>query len=229
MQAIILAAGEGVRMRPLTLTKPKPLLEVAGKPLIRHTVEALPSEATELIIVVGYLGDQIKAYCGENFLGRAVQYVHQVEKKGTADALKLCQPLLRSGKFLIAAAPDDILDPEAWCEALQYDLCIITSTSDHPEKFGVLILHEDGSVKDFIEKPENFISNIINTNNMVLDERIFNYQPDPHPNGEFYLTTMVSKLAREHKVNTVVAKTWIPVATPEDLQKAEDMLSSHSN
>ena len=124
------------------------------------------------------------------------------------------------------AAPDDILDPGAWDEAMHYDFCIITSKSDHPEKFGVLVLAEDGSVKDFVEKPKHFISNLINTNYFVFDERIFDYEPDPHETGEFYLTTMVDKLAKEHKVFTVTAKRWIPIAAPEDLQKAEDMLTS---
>src|SRR3989344_2131703 len=220
MQAVILAAGEGVRMRPLTLTKPKPLLEVADKPLVQHAIEALPSEVTELIIVVGYLGEQIRAYCGDNFLGRTVQYVHQPEKKGTADALLLCRSYLRPGKFLVAAAPDDILDPTAWREAIKYDLCIITSTSATPEKFGVLVLNDDGSVKKFVEKPERFISNIVNTNNMVLDERIFNYLPDRHANGEFYLMTMVQKLTLDHKAFTVATKIWLPFATPEDLKRA---------
>ncbi len=77
MQAVILAAGEGVRMRPLTLTKPKPLLEVLGKPLIRYATEGLPKEVTELIIVLGYRGEQIKAYCGTSFCGRTVTYVWQ--------------------------------------------------------------------------------------------------------------------------------------------------------
>lgn len=224
MQAIIMAAGEGVRMRPLTLTKPKPLLEVHGKPLIQYAAEGLPKEVTELIIVLGYLGEQIETYCGTMFCGRPITYVWQKQKTGTARALQLCKPFLKPGKFLVAAAPDDILDPSAWQEAIKYDLCIITSQSDHPEKFGVLVLAEDGSVKDFVEKPKHFISNLINTNYFVFDERIFDYEPDPHDTGEFYLTTMVHKLAQDHKVFTVTAKSWIPVGTPEDLQKAESML-----
>ncbi len=224
MQAVIMAAGEGIRMRPLTLAKPKPLLEVHGKPLIRYAIEGLPKQVTELIIVLGYLGEQIEAYCGTNFLGRSVTYVWQKQKTGTARALQLCKPHLKPGKFLVVAAPDDILDPSAWQEALAYDLCIITSKSDTPEKFGVLVLNEDGSVKEFVEKPKHFVSNLVNTNYFVFDERIFNYEPNPHETGEFYLTTMVDKMAKDHKTYTVAAKSWIPIGTPEALQKAQDML-----
>lgn len=224
MQAIILAAGEGVRMRPLTLTKPKSLIKVNGKPLIQHAVEALPESIDELIIVLGYLGEQIQAYCGEHLLGRPVTYVWQKQKTGTARALQLCKAHLKPGKFAISAAPDDLLDPAAWRSALQYDLCVITNKSAHPENFGVLVVDDNGVIQEFIEKPQHFISNLINTNSMVMDERIFNYEPDIHSNGEYYLTTMVSKLAKDVPVHTVTADLWIPVGTPEDIAKAEEYL-----
>ena len=60
---------------------------------------------------------------------------------------------------------------------------------------------------------------------MVLDEHVFEYEPDAHPNGEFYLTTMVSKLAKNYPVYTVPADLWIPIATPEDIKTAEKILS----
>ena len=228
MQAVIPAAGEGVRMHPLTLTKPKPLLEVQGKPLIQHIIEALPDTIDEVIIVVGYRGQQIVDFCGYVFCGKKITYVWQKEKTGTARALQLCKPHLKKGKFLVVAAPDDILDPSAWHEALKYDLCIIPSKSDRPEKFGVLVLAKDGSVEEFVEKPQQFISNLVNTNSMILDERIFDYEPDPHATGEFYLTTMVSKLSQDYKIFTVTAKQWIPVGTPEDIQRAEKILKTSS-
>src|SRR3989338_8468553 len=123
MQAVILAAGEGVRMRPLTLTTPKPLLEVAGKFLLRHIVEALPSEVDELVIVIGYLGDQIKNYCGTEFCGKKVSYVWQKEKTGTGKALFLCEPLVRGRFFMLYA--DDILGAEGLRECLKYYLSLM--------------------------------------------------------------------------------------------------------
>ena len=77
MKAIVLAAGEGRRMRPLTENIPKPLLQIQDRPLIEHIVERLPEEVDELIIVVGYLGEMIKQYCSDNFLGRPITYVEQ--------------------------------------------------------------------------------------------------------------------------------------------------------
>lgn len=224
MQAIILAAGDGSRMRPLTLTKPKVLLEVAGKTLLEHLVHDLPDQIDELVIVIGYLGEQIQQYCGGAFMGKKVTYVWQKEKTGTGRAVQLCKNVLRPGSFMVLAAADDIIGRKALAQALAYERCIITAVNDHPEKFGVLTLHDDGRVKDFVEKPKEFISNLVNTNSMVLDHHVFEYEPDQHTNGEFYLTTMVSKLAKDYPVYTVSADLWIPIATPEDLQKAETML-----
>ena len=67
MQAVILAAGHGTRLRPLTYQMPKPLIKVADKCLIEHNIFNLPSEISELIIVIGYLGEQIQNYFGENY------------------------------------------------------------------------------------------------------------------------------------------------------------------
>ena len=223
MQAVIPAAGEGIRMRPLTLTKPKPLLEIRGKPLLQHIIEALPDRVDEIIIVVGYLGQQIIDFFGTTFEGKKITYVWQKEKTGTARALQLCKPYLYPGKFLFLNA-DDIINTETLERALSHDLCIVTVHREDWQRWGILLLNEDGSVKDFVEKPQTFISNIANTNMMVLDGRIFEFEPDQHSSGEFYLTTMVQKLAREHKIYTEPASLWISVGTPEDLQKAEDML-----
>ncbi len=80
MQCVILAAGGGTRMRPLTLVRPKPLIIIASKPLIEHIVGALPSEIDSLIMVVCYKADMIRDYCGEIFLGRPVTYVTRAKE-----------------------------------------------------------------------------------------------------------------------------------------------------
>src|SRR3989344_2043782 len=80
MKAVILAAGEGVRMRPLTLDMPKPLLKIAGKSFIDRIFENFPDEITEVVLVVMYLADKIKEHCGESFHGRRIHYARGSEK-----------------------------------------------------------------------------------------------------------------------------------------------------
>ena len=89
-------------MRPLTLEKPKPLIEVAGKSLLQHIWELLPAEIDEVILVVGYKGEMIRDFIGDTFLGKKVTYVTQERKLGTADAVRLCLPFLVKGeRFLL--------------------------------------------------------------------------------------------------------------------------------
>ncbi len=101
MQAIILAAGEGTRMYPLTRHVPKPLVRVNGKggvrkSLVEHNIDLLPEEVTELIFVVGYLKEQIINYFGDEFNGRKVIYVDQKKPLGTGHAISLVHKHIKS-------------------------------------------------------------------------------------------------------------------------------------
>lgn len=220
MKCVILAAGEGIRMRPLTLENPKPLLKVAGKPLLEHIVSNLPDEIDELVLVVGYLGEKIREFCGERFLGRKVNYVWQEKKLGTGHALKLCEPHLGDGKFLMLYA-DDLHSREGLKKCLEHDRALMVAEHNEPRRFGVVSVDENGVVTKVVEKPENPESNLVSTGAMVLDGKIFDYEPDIHPNGEYYLTSMFDKMIKDYEVMAVKANGWFPIATPEDLVAAE--------
>lgn len=222
MQAVIMAAGEGRRMRPLTLEKPKPLIQVAGKPLIEHVLEVLPNEIDEIIVVIGYKGDMIQAHLGDSYKGRPVRYAHQWMQAGTAHALSIARPLL-SGKFLLANA-DDILGKEALQEAVKHPLAILVSRSEHPEKMGVVSVREDGTLLAIEEKPEHPKGNLVNTGTMVLDERLFSYEAPRHATGEYFMVDPMSALAKDHPVAVIEQPLWIPVGCPEDIPNAEAIL-----
>ena len=176
MKAVILAAGVGVRMRPLTLNTPKPLINVAGYPLLHHLVKILPDKISELVIVHGYLGEQIVKYCGEEFLGRKVSYVHQPEKTGTFDALRLSRKYLDDQPFAVLYS-DDFIEKEALEKLVNHDLAAITTKVEDPRRFGVVILNDDGTIKEIIEKPEVPPSNQILVSGFILNNSIFDYPP----------------------------------------------------
>jgi bifunctional UDP-N-acetylglucosamine pyrophosphorylase/glucosamine-1-phosphate N-acetyltransferase len=222
MQCVILAAGKGTRMRPLTETTPKPLVKMAGKPLIDHIVESLPSSVDELIIVTGYLGDQIRAHCGETFHGRTVRYVHQEEQKGTAHALWLCKDML-SGRFLFMFA-DDIHGKDDIARLASYSRGMLTYQTDTPERFGIVVRHPDGTLAEMIEKPSHPPSNLASTGVMVLDTHIFEYEVKTETNGEFYLTDVIREYANDYPMAVVEQQLWIPIGYPEDIAKAESIL-----
>ena len=208
-------------MRPLTFHTPKQLLEVGGKPILVHIFENLPDEINEVILVVGYLGHKIREYFGDEFLGRKIAYVEQPVKLGTADALWRCREFLGAGRFLMLYG-DDIIDKPSITKCLKYEFSILVRESEHPERFGVIVTDNNGKITDLIEKPDKPISNIVSTGVKVLDERIFDYPAKPHPNGEYYITSSLARLVRDHDVFAERAHFWLPIGTPEDLTRADE-------
>ena len=203
-------------MRPLTLTAPKQLLEVGGKPILVHIFENLPEEVGEVVLVVGYMGDKIRDYFGDKFLGRKISYVEQREKLGTADALWRCRDILGGERFLMLYG-DDILDKASIERCLAHDLSLLIKEVGDPRRFGVVVADERGRVIDIVEKPEIPPSNLASTGVKVLDGRIFNYPARQHPNGEYYITDSLAQLIKDHDVFVEHAKLWLSIATPEDL------------
>ncbi len=210
-------------MRPLTLTQPKPLIEVAGKPIIDHIVSVLPDEVDELVIVVGYKGDMIRTHCGSVFYGRPVTYVEQADPKGgTGDALFAARAVL-GDRFLVMYG-DDIHGAEALARAVRHEHAFLVARSDTPEKFGVIELNEDGTLKGIIEKPANPPSNLVNIGGFVLSNDIFNCVAERSALNEFLLTDNITMYAARHSVVVVEQDRWIPIGYPEDVEKAEKAL-----
>lgn len=224
MQCVILAAGEGKRLRPLTENTPKPLIKVCGKAILDYIVEALPDEIDELVIVTGYLEEQIKAYCGEEFMGRTVRYSHQPNfAGGTGDALLKAKDVI-SGKFLFMYS-DDIHGRKALEKVVREDHAMLGRVSKTPELYGVLIQNEDGTLKEIIEKPENPTSNLVNIGGFVVDKSILDYEPPVSPSGELYVTDMLTAYAQDHPVKIIEQDLWLPIGYPEHISMAESVLS----
>lgn len=223
MKAVILAAGEGIRMRPLTDTKPKPMLKIGEKPLLHHIFDALPNEIDEVILVVGYLGDQIEKYFSKQFGQFKIKYVKQKEKLGTGQALHLCKNILGKDKFLMLYA-DDLQSKKDLTRCLCYPLSVLVKEVKDPRRFGVVTVDKNGKILEIVEKPENPLSNLVSTGVKVLDSRIFDYPLIQHPNGEYYITHPLAQLAKDHEIMAVKADFWFPIGYPEDLQKAEEAL-----
>lgn len=223
MQCIILAAGEGTRMRPLTLETPKPLLPVCGKPILAHIVESLPSAVDELVIVIGYKGSMIRDYCGDTFCGRTVTYVEQENPKaGTADALFQARDVMR-GKFLVMYG-DDIHGKDALLEVIAQPHGMLAAFSETPEKYGVLEIGPEGTLSAIIEKPENPPSNLVNIGGFVLTPEIFTFQAEFSIHNEYLLTDCVTAYAQKYPVTVITQDTWIPLGNPSDIEKAEVIL-----
>jgi bifunctional UDP-N-acetylglucosamine pyrophosphorylase/glucosamine-1-phosphate N-acetyltransferase len=216
-------------MRPLTDTIPKPLIPVCGKSILEHIVDALPSEIDELVLVVGYMKEQIEDCCGHEYKGRKVTYVVQDDfAGGTGAALMLTKDVVK-GKFLFMYG-DDIHGSKVLAEAIEQDHAILACVSDTPKRFGVLVQNEDGTLRAIIEKPQNPPSNLINIGGFVLTPAIFNYDVPLSASGELYATDILTEYAKEFPIQILKQDLWIPIGYPEHIAVAEKMLCpKHDN
>jgi bifunctional UDP-N-acetylglucosamine pyrophosphorylase/glucosamine-1-phosphate N-acetyltransferase len=210
-------------MRPLTDTIPKPLITICGKPILEHIIDALPNEIDEIILVVGYLKEQIEEYCGSEYQGKKVTYVFQDDfAGGTGAALMLVREVVQ-GKFLFMYG-DDIHGRSTLKQAVACEHAILASESDTPERFGVLVRNEDGTLKAIIEKPQNPPSNLINIGGFVLTPAIFKYDVPLSASGELYATDILTEYAKEFPVQILKQDLWIPIGYPEHIAVAEGIL-----
>ncbi len=222
MQAVILAAGRGTRMLPLTETTPKPLIKVADEPLLTHIMRNLPDTVDEVILVIGHLGEQILAHYGNEFEGKRLVYVWQERATGTADALNLTRDLVK-GTFLLLLG-DDIVGKESLTQATAHGLAVLGFAHDEPQHFGVILTDQDDNLVEIIEKPENPPGNLINTGSMVLDSRIFELIKPTPKDHENWLTWYITDLAKERPVKVIRQKEWCPVGRIQDIPRAESFL-----
>ncbi len=212
-------------MMPLTASTPKPLLKVAGKTLLDHTLALLPKDISEVIIVVHYLGDQIVEHMKAHHPDLPVRILWQDECSGTARALELAKPYLKGEKFILLFS-DDMHSRAAVLEAAGHDLAIVAKAADHPERFGVLQLNVNGTLREIVEKPEKPKTNLVNVGVHVLDDRIFEYTAPQHSNGEYYVTDMINQLAKNSPIAVVKTDFWVPIGYPEDFKEAEKILKA---
>lgn len=159
MKSIILLAGLGTRLRPHTYSKPKPLVQVAGKPVLGHILDSLAElNLEETIFIVGYLGDQIQKYVATQYPQMRARFVEQVEMKGQAHAIHLAQEFIDQDVLIIFGDTIWETDFTRLARVKGDGLIYVREVAD-PRRFGVALLHE-GYVTKFVEKPSTPISNL---------------------------------------------------------------------
>ncbi len=227
MQAVILAAGEGTRMRPLTYTKPKVMLPVANKPILQHVVENLAKAGIdEVVLVVGYREETVRRYFGDEFGGVRVRYVRQSRQLGTAHALLSAKHLLDE-RFMMLNG-DAIVFESDLKRLVNEENAIAVREVPNPRDFGVVEL-EDGLVRQIIEKPEKPPSNLINAGIYVFTREIVDHlkKTPLSVRGEYEITDSITMaIADGMRFRAVRIDEWIDVGYPWDLLKANEALLS---
>ncbi|MDO8529656.1 MAG: nucleotidyltransferase family protein [bacterium] len=222
MQAVILTAGRGKRMKNLTDNNNKNMLKVNGKPILKYKLDSLPKEIDEIIFVIGYHGDEIKKQFGEKYKGRKITYVSQKRLNGTGGAIHKAKKILKD-KFLVIYG-DDLYSQKDIEEIIKFDLAVLAKEIDDVTKFGILKTDKNGNLVDIIEKPKKSKSKLAAIGLFVLNKKFFTYKLVPIGGGEYGLPQTLATMAKNHPIKIIKAKHWHPIGHPEDIKTAEKVL-----
>ena len=218
-QAVILAAGEGQRLRPFTATKPKVMLSIADKPILQYVVESLAQNGIRnIVLVVGYRREQVFDYMGsgERF-GVEITYITQERQLGTAHALAQAKAVVEN-EFLVLPG-DNLIEANTIAQfgALTPNAMLVKRV-DNPVRYGVVTI-EKGVVRDIAEKPSEAGSNIINTGIYAFTTEIFDFI-EPELDIPDVLNKMITQgcpiAAKE------IDSTWLDVVYPWDILGLND-------
>lgn len=207
MKIIVPMAGRGSRLRPHTLTVPKPLIPIAGKPIVQRLVEDIAKVAGEVIeevaFIIGDFGDEVEKSLLQiaERLGAKGSIYHQEEALGTAHAIK-CAEQSMTGNVVVAFA--DTLFRADFTLDTNSDGVIWVKKVDDPSAFGVVKLDDYGFITDFIEKPQTFVSDLaiigiyyFNSGEKLMDEINHIMDNDIKVSGEYQLTTALENLRQK--------------------------------
>lgn len=230
MKAVILAAGEGLRCRPLTLARSKVMLPVANKPILEYIIRALAgNDIKEIILVVGYEKERIMDYFGNGIeFGVNISYVEQGAQLGTAHAIKQAEHLINE-KFLVLNG-DNLIEEDAISDLLRNasgDATLLTVVREQTIGYGV-VLQEKGKVSRIIEKSREKISRLVNTGIYMFSPSIFNELENTpiSETGEYAITDTIQRIINAGGVVIQVTthSTWIDAVHSWDLLKANAVL-----
>lgn len=220
MDAIILAAGKGTRLRPHTETTPKPLLPVQGRPILDWIVGALPPVG-RLVVVVNYLAGQIEDYLATQTRVRNWATVRQAEPRGTGDALMSCKGAVTGEKVMVLNG-DDLIGRADLARLAQVPMGILARPVDNPDAYGIIFRNPDGTLERIQEKPKRLPApQLANIGGYVFPKEVFDLTLPLSKRNEYEITDAVSQLAATGPFHVIEADYWLPIGTVEQWQAAQ--------
>lgn len=220
MKAIILAAGEGTRLKPLTNTTPKPLLKICWKSIIEYTLESLHTYVDEFIIVTKYKSELFPEKLWTHYKKSKITYVIQWADKGTGGALFWIK---LEWDFLVINGDSifDTKDLETLIKDKHYGALV--QEVENPEIYGVFKQNSDGFATEIIEKPDTFVGNLANLWVYKFNEKLLkDIKKIPlSKRGEYEITDAINLFCKEEKFKLyAVKKYFIDIGYPWDILKA---------
>ncbi|WP_336329367.1 MULTISPECIES: nucleotidyltransferase family protein [unclassified Haloarcula] len=234
MDGVVLAAGEGTRMRPLTADKPKGLVEVAGKPLLTHCFDTLLSVGVDrLVVVIGYRGDDIVARYGERYRDTPIAYVRQDEQLGLAHALEQARSavdgtfVVLNGDNVCRANLDGAIERHRETDA-SATLLVEDVSRAEAKTTGVVTTDDENRVTGLVEKPSDPPSTMVTRGFFVFEPAVGHAcaLTRPSERGEYELPDAIDLLlSAGHRVEAVELDGWCHnVNEPSDIDAVEERL-----
>ena len=212
MKAVVLAAGEGRRLRPLTVLRPKPMVPVGNKPILEHVVEALvDAGVTDIVFVVGYRRERIQTHFGDgDDWGAEIDYVVQKKQLGTGHALLQAEEQV-DDEFLVVNG-DSFVSTDLLADLVETEgkgSAVAVTRSDEPTDYGVVEV-KDGEVVGLEEKPRVYDAETetINAGAYRFDTHVFDDIREVSSGGEMTLTDAVVRQTKEGNVQAVYTDGW---------------------
>jgi len=232
MKAIVLAGGKGERLRPITLSRPKPLVPIIGRPCTDHVLKALNSGGiSEIMIAAGYMFDQLVYAIGDGSrYDGTLLYAYEEEPLGTAGAVKKLEPFIN--RTFVVASGDVLADVDIGEIVRQHREkgAIATMALTHvedPTQFGIVGLDGDGFIERFKEKPspEEVFSDLINAGIYILEPEVLDYIP-AKTKFDFSKNVFPAILADGKKILGVPLEgLWMDIGRPSDLLEANRLMT----
>jgi UDP-N-acetylglucosamine diphosphorylase/glucosamine-1-phosphate N-acetyltransferase len=235
MIGVVLAAGEGVRLQPITATRPKHLIKVAGKPILEYCLEALQASGiNDIIIVTHYMGEAIRQYFGDGEKkGLKISYVNQEAMLGTGNALSAVEPYINDDFILVYGDllfdSEDVVDVIHLYETKKPLAVMAAVPVEEPERYGIMKINEGKTVVGIIEKPLSgrSPSKLANAGIYAFSKEIFGNlkRTQISVRGEWELTDAISLAIKDG--NAVLAaeipkEDWFDIGRPWDILEANN-------
>ncbi len=229
MKAVVMAGGEGTRLRPLTSSRPKPLVPILNKPCMQHTIELLKRYGvTDIVVTLYYLADEIEGYFGDGSeLGVNLIYTVEDTPLGTAGSVKKAEEYLKDDTFIIVSG-DALTDMDvdkalAFHREKESVATLVLQHVDNPLEFGVVITDDNGRIRRFLEKPSwgEVFSDTVNTGMYILEPSIFEYM-QPEKNYDWSQDIFPQILKEEKPMfGYVMGEYWTDVGSLQQYRQAQ--------
>ena len=231
MKALILAGGRGKRLKEVSEDKNKCMVEVQGKPLIQHSLDwASKTDISGIVIVVGYMAEQIMNAYGDEYNEKPIKYVIQKEQKGLIHAIECAKEVIDKEDFMLMLGDELMMRPKhsemirRYYDEDIFGLCGVVVVDDKNliKKTYSIIQGEDNKIIRLVEKPNNPINNIMGTGNCIFKNEIFSYIPKTPINqkrGEKELPDLIQCVIDDGKIvkSFVICDQYFNLNLKEDI------------